>query len=118
MQSDENKRILSQNIKRFRDAKGVTNQQICDDLDFRYTTYMDWINAVTYPRIGKIEAMAQYFGCAKSDLIEAKNEDSEKPVIPDGLTEDQRALLEFARTLPEDKASLALRLLQSIVEAE
>ena len=33
---------------------------------------MDWIKAVTYPRIGKVEAMANYFGCEKSDLIEDK----------------------------------------------
>ena len=36
---------------------------------------MDWINAVTYPRIGKIEAMASYFGVLKSDLIEEKTEE-------------------------------------------
>ena len=52
--------------------KGVTNQQLCDALDFKYTTFMDWIKGVTYPRIGKVEAMANYFGCEKSDLIEEK----------------------------------------------
>jgi transcriptional regulator with XRE-family HTH domain len=63
---------MAANIKRYRDAKGVTNQQLCEALGFKYTTYLDWINAVTYPRIGKIEAMAAYFGIQKSDLIEEK----------------------------------------------
>lgn len=72
MHTDENKRIMAANIKRYRDAKGVTNQQLCEALRFKYTTYLDWINAVTYPRIGKIEAMAAYFGIQKSDLIEEK----------------------------------------------
>lgn len=77
--SDQNKKIMAQNIKRFMEKKGVTNQQLCDDLGFKYTTFMDWIKAVTYPRIGKVEAMANYFGCEKSDLIEDKSGASTLP---------------------------------------
>ena len=75
MYTEENKRIMAENIKRYMDKKGVTNQQLCDALGFKYTTFMDWIKAVTYPRIGKIEAMADYFGILKSDLIEEKTEE-------------------------------------------
>ena len=58
MNTEENKRIMAQNIKRYMEQKGVTNQQVCDALGFKYTTFLDWIKAVTYPRIGKVEAMA------------------------------------------------------------
>lgn len=79
MRDAENKEIMSRNIKRYMERKGVTNQQLCADLDFKYTTFLDWINAVTYPRIGKIEAMADYFGVQKSDLIEEElTEEKEK----------------------------------------
>ena len=114
MQTEENKKIMARNIKRYMEQKGVTNQQICEDLGFKYTTFLDWVKAVTYPRIGKIEAMADYFGILKSDLIEEK----EKPVIDDGLTDSQRMLIEFAKTVPEDKAAMILRVMQSIVEAD
>ena len=74
-----NKEIMARNIKRYMEMKGVTNQQLCDALGFKYTTFLDWIKGVTYPRIGKIEAMANYFGCEKSDLIEDKlTEEKEK----------------------------------------
>ena len=116
MNTEENKQIMARNIKRYMEQKGVTNQQICDALGFKYTTFMDWIKAVTYPRIGKVEAMANYFGCEKSDLIEDKKE---KPTAQDdGLTENQRILIDFARTLSEEQAALALRLLKSLVEAD
>ena len=72
MDDNRNKQIMASNIKRYMEMKGVTNQQLCDALDFKYTTFMDWIKGVTYPRIGKVEAMANYFGCEKSDLIEEK----------------------------------------------
>ena len=70
----DNKKIMARNIKKYMRLKGVTNQQVCDALGFKYTTFRDWIKGVTYPRIGKVEAMANYFGCEKSDLIEDKKE--------------------------------------------
>ena len=115
MNAEENKRIMAQNIKRYMDRKGVTNQQLCDDLGFKYTTFMDWIKGVTYPRIGKVEAMANYFGCEKSDLIE---DEKNKPVEDDGLSENMRALIDFAKSVPEDKAEMILRVMKSIVEAD
>lgn len=72
MSTEAERKIMSKNIKRYIDMKGVTRLQICDDLDIKYTTLADWINAKTYPRMGKIEMMANYFGCEKSDLIEER----------------------------------------------
>lgn len=113
MNAEENKRIMAQNIKRHMERKGVTNQQLCDALGFKYTTFMDWIKGVTYPRIGKVEAMAQYFGCEKSDLIEDKKE---KPTEYDGLSDNKKALIDFAKAVPDDKAAMILKVIRSIVE--
>lgn len=111
MNADRNKEIMARNIKRYMDMKGVTNQQLCDALDFKYTTFMDWIKGVTYPRIGKVEAMANYFGCEKSDLIE----DKEKPtVIDDGLSDELKELIDHLKTLPEDKIQMLLQVAKSI----
>lgn len=52
------------------DKKGIDRNQLCSDLDLKYTTVRDWIKGITYPRIGKIELLANYFGINKSDLIE------------------------------------------------
>lgn len=82
---NESKRIMAQNIKRYMEIKGVTNQQLCTDLGFKYTTFMDWIKGVTYPRIGKVEAMADYFGCAKSDLIEDKDSKKSSAPLPSNI---------------------------------
>ena len=113
MNTEENKRIMARNIKRYMDQKGVTNQQICDALDFKYTTFMDWIKGVTYPRIGKVEAMANYFGCEKSDLIEDKKE-TPTTQESDELSVDMKELVERIKTLPEDKVQLLLQLARSI----
>lgn len=111
MNTEENKKIMANNIKRYMERKGVTNQQICDDLGFKYTTFMDWIKGVTYPRIGKVEAMAQYFGCEKSDLIEDKKE---KPTEYDGLSKEMQELIDCIKKLPEDKVEMLLQVARSI----
>lgn len=110
MNIEENKKIMAANIKRYMERKGISNQKLCDDLGFKYTTFMDWIKGVTYPRIGKVEAMAHYFGCEKSDLIE--NKDS-KPTEPDGLPKSIEELMGFVKELPEEEAASLLAYLKT-----
>lgn len=52
-----------------------TRNDICSELGFAYSTFTDWANGNVYPRIDKIEMLADYFGINKSDLIENKNTD-------------------------------------------
>ncbi|MCT0035401.1 XRE family transcriptional regulator [Lactococcus lactis subsp. lactis] len=65
-----NKETMSQNLKRLLSSRGLNPHQFSEIMNFKYTTVMNWINANTYPRIDKIEMMAQYFGINKSDLVE------------------------------------------------
>ncbi len=114
MSSIGNKEILAKNLKRYIAISGKERKELADAWGVAYSTLSEWLSAKKYPRIDKIEVMANYFGIQMADLIEEK----EKSVIDDGLTDGQRALIDFARSLPEDKAALALRLLQSIVEGD
>ena len=113
MNTAENKKILAQNILHYMDRKGVTNQQLCADLNFKYSTFVEWIKGRAYPRIGSVEALANYFGCEKSDLIEDR---LNKPVGEDGLSEKKKALIQFANMVPEDKVDMVLRVMRSIAE--
>ena len=78
MTSDQNKEIMARNIKKYMKMKGVNNQQICDALNIKYTTFLDWTKGITYPRMPKVELMANYFGIMKSDLIEDKTEEQRR----------------------------------------
>lgn len=67
-----NKQILAKNLIYYTERSGKTQREICDILDIKPTTFNDWIKAKKYPRIDKIEILANYFGIQKSDLIENK----------------------------------------------
>lgn len=79
-----NKQIMADNIAYYMSVKGVDRNQLCDDLNFKYSTVSEWLAAKKYPRIDKIEIMAEYFGITKSDLIEERNQPtSPTPEITD-----------------------------------
>ena len=113
MDVNKNKQIMARNIKKYVERKGVSNHQLCDDLGFKYTTFMDWIRGASYPRIGKIEAMANYFGCEKSDLIEAKEEE---PIIKDELTLRKEKFMARVKQMSEaelEKLEQILRIVEN-----
>lgn len=74
-----NKEILSKNLKYYIERSGKDRRELADTWGFPYSTVTDWINGKKYPRIDRIEIMADYFGILKSDLIEEKmTEEKEK----------------------------------------
>ena len=81
--------------------------------------FCEWLNAKKYPRIDKIEILANYFGILKSDLIEDKNnKKNELTVQDDKLSNNKKKLIEFAMNVPDDKVELLLKVMKSIVEAD
>lgn len=112
-----NKEIFAKNLQYYIDRSGKDRRQLAEIWGVPYSTLTNWITAKKYPRIDKVEIMADYFCILKSDLIEERQE-QEKPANDDGLTDDQRALIDFARSLSEEQAALALRILKSIVESD
>lgn len=100
---------MADNIKRLLSAKGLNPRQLAIALDFKYTTVNDWVNAKTYPRIDKIEMLANFFNVSKSDLVENKNAETPttSPVqaIYDQLTppRQEKALTYLKKQLLEQK---------------
>lgn len=71
-----NKQIMAENIQRLMDEHGVTRRKLAADLGFSYTTLSAWLQGETYPRIDKIEMMADYFGVSKSALVERQHKEN------------------------------------------
>jgi len=67
-----NKEIFSYNIQYYMLINNKDRNDICKDLDVKYSTFNDWHNGNVYPRIDKIEMLANYFKIQKSDLIEQR----------------------------------------------
>lgn len=72
MTSLGNKAILSKNLRYYIEKSGKDRRELSETWGFPYSTVTDWVNGKKYPRIDRIEIMADYFGILKSDLIEEK----------------------------------------------
>lgn len=100
-------------------SKGVSGSRMCLDLGLSKSTMSDLkngrIKGISMPTAQKI---AGYFGISVDELYGVE-EQKEKPIVQDdGLTENQRILMEFAKSVPDDKAEMILKVIRSIVEAD
>lgn len=67
-----NKEILAKNLRYYIEKSGKDRRELAKAWGFPYSTVTEWINGNKYPRIDRIEVMADYFGILKSDLIEER----------------------------------------------
>ena len=79
MTSIGNKEIFAKNLAYYVDRSGEYQKDLAEVAGVAPSTFNDWMKAKKYPRIDKIELLANHFGILKSDLIEEKmTEEKEK----------------------------------------
>lgn len=78
-----NKQTMAKNIQYYMNMHGKNRNEMCEALGVKYTTFTDWVKGNAYPRIDKIELMANYFGISKADLVEEHDTLSKSPKIMD-----------------------------------
>ena len=71
--SQQQKNIFAKNLKYWCERKNITQTDIVVKFNLSASTVSDWFNAKKFPRIDKIQMLADYPGILKSDLIEEKN---------------------------------------------
>ena len=108
----ENKEIFANNLSFYMEQKGVDRNTLCADLDLKYTTVRDWLKGITYPRIGKIELLANYFKINKSDLIENKTATAQ---TSDFLLEE---ITNTARKLSPENKKIVLRTSEDLLKEQ
>lgn len=74
MSDDVQKKIFTKNLNSYIEASGKTQLEISKSIGVSPQTFNTWCKGIAIPRMGKVQALADYFGINKSDLIEEKNE--------------------------------------------
>jgi len=70
-----NKEVMAKNLHYYVERSGKTQKEMAEIVGVATSTFNEWMKAKAYPRIDKIEIMANYFKIMKSDLIEEKTEE-------------------------------------------
>ena len=76
--SDElQKKIFAKNLRHYLDRENKTQKEVADAIGVSPQTFNTWLQMVALPRMGKVQALADYFGINKSDLLEDKGAQEE-----------------------------------------
>lgn len=68
--SQEQKNIFADNLNRLLSESGKNQSDLVTHFGITASTVSDWCNAKKYPRVDKMQMLADYFGIKKSDLTE------------------------------------------------
>lgn len=121
MSEQDQKRIFSFNLNRILSESGKSQKEVADRIGVSPQTFNTWCRGIALPRMGKIQALADYFGIQKSDLLEEHEEktgyyyDPETAALAQEIydNKDLGFLMSASRKMsPED-----LRALKTMAEA-
>ena len=107
----DNKNVFASNLKRYMEVKGKTRNDISEALGISYFTVSDWVNGKKYPRMDKVEMLANYFDIQKSDLIELKEENNSPEELV--LTEGEKLWMELYNRLSDETREVFINMIDS-----
>lgn len=106
-----NREVFAKNLLYYIDVCERDQKEIAKVVGVAPSTFNEWVKGKKYPRIDKIEILANYFGILKSDLIEEHTEmkDISKTLM---VTEEEQMLLDLFRKVPENKQEMVIQMIQ------
>lgn len=124
MSEEKLRKVFAKNLKKQLELHGKQPVDLVNDLNIPFSTVSNWINAAKFPRMGKVELLAQYFGIEKSDLIEDVEEtqhqeyyiDPETAKIAQEIFDDSdlHALFRAARGSKPENLAMAAEMLKRL----
>ena len=99
-------RIFSDNLVRYLAKSGKTQKEVADAIGVSTGTFCDWVKQRSYPRMDKVQKLADYFGINKSDLVEETSLEKE---------EDQE-VIELFHQVPKEKREFVLSLIRAAID--
>ena len=103
-----NPEIFSRNLQRYMEISGKTQKEVAAAIGVSTGTFCDWIKCRTYPRMDKIQLLANYFGIQKSDLVEDPN-------VKKTISEQDKTVIDLFHLVPEEKREFILSLIEAAI---
>lgn len=122
MSIDIQKQIFIKNLSHYMSMNDLTQKEVADAIGVSPQTFNTWMQGIALPRMGKIQALADYFGIKKSDLIDDKENgyyfNDETAKLAQQLFEDKqlRMLFDAARDSKPEDLQMAADLLRRLKE--
>mgnify|MGYP002511587007 CR=1 FL=1 len=110
-----NKEIFAKNLSYYLTKHGKEQKEIAEIVGVAPSTFNAWMKGKKYPRMDKVELLANYFGILKSDLIEEHNGVHSRRTV--SITEDEQSLLNLFRLVPESQQHMVLQMIRLAIKS-
>ena len=111
-------------IKQLRKERKLKQSDLADIFNVDRTAVGKWEQGKNKPNADTLVIIADYFEVSTDYLLglsgirDELSSNKKEPINYDGLSDNKKALITFAETVPEDKAAMILQVMKSIVEAD
>jgi transcriptional regulator with XRE-family HTH domain len=110
---------LYENIMFLCDQRGIKGAKLCTDIGMSRGILTDLkMGRQTGISAANAQKIASYFNVSVGYLLgeEEKETKKEQPIDFDGLSEKRKALMQFAMSVPDDKADMILQVMKTILK--
>lgn len=109
-----NKKVFSENLEMYIAKSGIKKIDIAKRMGVSTGTVADWSKGRVYPRMDKIQKLAEIFGVEKSDLIESREyRDAEIRRLAQRIFDDAefaKLVKTIDRLTPEERGAIDILL--------
>lgn len=106
----ENGEVFSRNLQRHMRISQAKQIDIARAIGVSPSTIGDWIKERTFPRMDKVQLLAEYFGIQKSELLE------DVYVAKETVTEEDQKVLDLFHKVPKEKRELVLSMIRAALD--
>ena len=104
------KEIFARNLRKYLNISGKMQKEVAAAIGVTTGNFADWLGCRSYPRMDKIQALADYFGIKKSDLVDEAAPSDDPEAIED------REILYWFHKVPKEKREFVLSMIRAAVD--
>lgn len=105
-----NPEIFARNLTRYLNLSGKTQKEVAAAVKVSTGTFNDWVKCRVYPRMDKVQLLAEYFGIQVSDLVDDIN------IAKEIVSDKDQEVLDLFHEVPEEKREFVLSLIRLTIE--
>lgn len=105
-----NQDVFTRNFNRYLTRSGKKQIDVANAIGVSTGTITDWKKGRSYPRMDKVQLLAELFGIQKSDLVE------DVCIPKDAVSEQDQRVLDLFHKVPKEKREFVLSLIQASID--
>lgn len=106
-------KIFSKNLKYYMQLTGTSRNDLCKDLNIKYSTLSNWLSCYNYASEDNIKQLSDYFEISRSQLTE--DNDKEHLKI-DSKSKKRRELIKKSAELSDEDLDILLSMVKNFLK--